>query len=232
LRRTNEVEQVKLVDVVRDRINVGRKVEQRIPDKKPLHFRDLKHEQRKFYAKCISQAELKTICVLIHKSSLPLDQFRGKSKLYAYGVRLLLERISWYCRDSLLSNDEGDGSVELVFSNRHAMSNVVLREYVEGLEAEIGTEAFHATAGVIRSDQIAAYTPGRRMGLQIADAVASSYYFAVEPSEYGLTEEGYARLLLANAYHHEGENWGYGIQIMPGEADMKRQRGELLADWK
>lgn len=49
-RSAQELNEVKLIDEVRARINQGRKPGQEIPAKRPLHFRDLRHEQRKFFA--------------------------------------------------------------------------------------------------------------------------------------------------------------------------------------
>ena len=69
------------------------------------------------------------------------------------------------------------------------------------------------------------------MGLQIADAVASSYYFAVEKSCYGFTEESYAKLLLPRAYRHDGQLWGYGIKMAPRETEERRRAGEILPGW-
>ena len=63
-RHETEIEQVKLVDEVRARINQGRKPDQQIPAKQRLHFRDLKHEARKFYANRIAQAEVKSVSIV------------------------------------------------------------------------------------------------------------------------------------------------------------------------
>jgi hypothetical protein len=70
---------------------------------------------------------------------------------------------------------------------------------------------------VIRADQIAAYSSGRRMGLQIADAVASSFFYAVNPSRLGFTEDRYARMLKPVVYNREGRYLGYGIKLFPKE---------------
>ena len=49
------------------------------------------------------------------------------------------------------------------------------------------------------------------MGLQIADAITSSYYKAVEPSADGFTEDAYVRLLLPRAY--QGDDSVQGIRF-------------------
>ena len=169
---------------------------------------------------------------MVHKADLNAKQaFIGESRLYFYAVRLLAERLSWYCRDSFCAADAGDGSVDLVFSNRGGLDYTALRDYLDRLDQNRGKYAYSAAHNVIRPTQVETYSPGRRMGLQLADAVASSYFFAVEPSAYGLTEEGYAHLVLPRAYRHNGKLWGYGVKIVPKETDERRQKGELLAGW-
>ena len=70
---------------------------------------------------------------------------------------------------------------------------------------------------VIDSNQIIAYTAGKRMGLQIADAVASSFFYAIEPSNYGFTEDRYVRMLKPVVYNRNGQFVGYGIKFWPLE---------------
>ena len=88
-----ELATVKLVDGVRDRINQLRQPEHRIPDRKPLHFRDFGHDQRKFYAESISQSNVRTITVMVNKRELANpEKFVADSRLYKHAVRLLVER--------------------------------------------------------------------------------------------------------------------------------------------
>jgi hypothetical protein len=232
--RTNaELAQVKLIDEVRDRINQERLPAHRMPPKKPIHFRDLKHEPRKFYAARVGQADLKTMAVMIHKSALASpENFTEETRLYFYAVRLLVERISWYCRDHRRKDDPGDGSACLVFSNRAGMDYEALKNYLVHLHDNRVALKYQAALNIIRPTQFETYTHGRRMGLQLADAVASSYYYAVWKNAYGFTEDSYARLLLPRAYRHQGKLWGYGVKILPREADEQRRNGVILPGWE
>jgi hypothetical protein len=232
VRAVDELVQVKLIDDVRDRLNQDRKPQFHIPPSKPLHFRDLKHDQRKFYAGRLAQAELKTLVVMIHKPDLTSPEtFQKGSGLYFYAVRLLAERISWFCRDHRRKGDAGDGSVKLIFSRRATLDYGALGGHLDHLDANRVALEYLAAPGVVRSDQIEAHTHGRRLGLQLADAVASSYYSAVWVNAYGFTEEGYSRLLLPLAYRHEGSLWGYGVKIAPREGEERRRKGEFLPEW-
>jgi hypothetical protein len=233
IRATDDLTVVRLVDEVRDRFNQDRKPENRMPPRKPLHFRDLRHEQRKFYAGRLGAADVRTVTVLIHKPDLTSPEtFQAGSRLYFYAVRMLSERISWYCRDHRRRDDPGDGSVRLVFSNRATLDYDELRGYLGRLEDNRDALKYGAAPGIVRADQVETHTPGRRMGLQLADAVASSYYFAVWTNPYGFTEDSYARLLLSRAYRGEGKLWGYGVKIIPRESEEKRRGGVFLPGWE
>lgn len=211
-RKSRDLETVKLVDKIRSKLGK--------PVKRPLHFRDLKHEQRLPFIAEIANADLRAVSVLVHKPSLKEpEKFRERYRLYYYAVRYLSERVSWYCRDHRTPRDVGDGTAQIVFSNRSGMSYKEIKDYLDLLQQRTNILEVRIDWSAIKPDKIAACIPGTRMGLQIADAVASSFFYAVQPSQYGFTEDKYARMLKPVVYHHEGCYQGYGIKLWPREAD-------------
>lgn len=99
VRRARELELVGLTNGIKTRLN-------KLPLKKPLHFRRLKHEQKVLFTDQISTAALRTVTILIHKPSLSTPKtFQERYRLYFYAVRLLCERVSWLCRDHMTPND-------------------------------------------------------------------------------------------------------------------------------
>lgn len=197
--KAEDLETVKLVDRVRQKL--------KRPDHKPLHFRDLRHEHRLPLVAEISRASLRAFTLLIHKPSLQDPEvLRQPSLLYFQATQELLEGVCRLCEKA--RPRKGDGTVEVVFSTRSGMS-------YEDLKRFIHKDRFHGTP--IRHDQIYAYPAGQRMGLQIADAVASGFFKAVEPSQYGHTEDRYARMLKPVLYRREETYEGYGLKFWPGE---------------
>lgn len=219
----SDLETVKLVDGIR--------IVLKKPLKKPLHFRDLRHEHRLPYIDEISKADLKTVSVLVHKPSIKEpEKFQTRYRLYFYSVRYLLERVSWYCRDHRSSDDKGDGSAEVIFSNRSGMSYAELKKYLAKIEQDSGFFGVRIEWDIIRPDQILAYSAGSRMGLQIADAVASGFFKAVEPSRLGFTEDRYARMLKPVVFRHKNRYLGYGLKFFPREVDEVIDEEPCL-DW-
>lgn len=181
--------------------------------KQALHFRNLRHEQRVPLARLIGNASLRTVNVLIHKPSITEPEVFQNQRflLYRYATRLLAERISWLCRDHRRTG-MGDGRVELIFSNRSAMSYDELRDYLESLNGNPAADA-RIDWNVIDPELIRAVNHDQLAGLQLADAVASGIFFAINKTQYGETEDRYLRLLAPTIYRHQQRVEGYGLKI-------------------
>lgn len=128
-RRERDLQLVRLAKEVRVLLKKG--------PKQALHFRHLKHEQRVPFVRRIGESPLRHIHVLVHKPSIvdPENFQQEKFSLYRYASRLLIERVSWLCRDYYRPGDTGNGLAELIFSNRSAMSYEDLRDYLRRLRS-------------------------------------------------------------------------------------------------
>lgn len=191
------------------------------PDNHALHFRNLRHEQRIPFSRMIGELPIRTIHIMVHKPSIgdPENFQRQPYSLYRYATRLLIERISWLCRDQ--RRDAPNYLAELIFSNRSAMSYDDLKDYLGRLLAieqnvQIDWGAFDMRlVRAVNHDQLA--------GLQLADAVASGAFYAVHKSVYGETEDRYLHLTRRVLYRHNRNLGGYGIKFWCSE-DAEKQR--------
>ena len=186
--------------------------------KTPLHFVDLKHEQRVPYIRRVGELPLRTVSVLIHKPLIrEPEKFQNtKYLLYRYATRLLLERVSWLCREQRRTG-EGDGFCEVIFSNRSNMSYDEIRDYLRLLlqQSEANPQEVQIDRTVIVPGRIRAVEHSKLAGLQVADAVASGLHFALKVNRYGETETGYLPHLKKTLYRHKGEAMGYGLKVWP-----------------
>ena len=199
--------------------------------KAPLHFRDLSHQHRVPYVRIIAGKSLRTVSVLIYKPGLqaPENFQREPHLLYRYATRLLLERVSWLCRDNKRAED-ADCAVDLVFSNRSAMSYEELRDYLRYLQGRAELDDCRIHWPSISPDRVRAVNHDQLAGLQIADAVASGIFYSVNLSPYGEVEPRYMEILAPTAYRHQGRSvLGYGIKFMPALTEIEKTLVHLKA---
>jgi Protein of unknown function (DUF3800) len=198
----------------------------------PLHFIDLKHEHRRPYVALIARTPVRGISVVAHKPSCDANLFSAqKYLLYRYLTRLLVERISWLCRDSRVAG-EGNGTTELIFSNRTNMSYQDIRDYLVLLKSD---PKVNIEWTAIDPAKVTAIAHEQLAGLQGADALATSVYLAANLNRYGLNETAYAEALLPKFYRHQNTLWNYGVKWFPGDfAKTKAANPHLegLAAWK
>lgn len=210
IRKQHDLATVRLVDEIRQRLNKARR--------SPLHFRNLKHEHRLPLIDQIGKAKLRIVSVLIHKPSIlePEKFVSTPYLLYRYATRYLLERVSWLCRDR---RRDPSHTARILFSNRSRMSYGDIRDYLQKLRDR--TNDFDVTIdwSTIEPKKIEARTHDSLMGLQIADAVASSFFAACELSPQGFNEPRYAKMLSPVLYRHERQAMGYGLKFWPRDAN-------------
>jgi hypothetical protein len=207
IRKENDLQVVQLARQARELLKKD--------PKKPLHFRNLRHEQRVPLARLLGDAQVRTVNVLIHKPSIPEPEvFQQQAyALYRYATRLLVERVSWLCRDNRRTN-QGNGKVDMVFSNRSAMSYDDLRGYLCKLRDGVTNERdVRVDWDVVNPDTIRAVNHDQLAGLQLADAVASGVFYAVHRNPYAEVEDRYLRLLAKTVYRHKNRAEGYGLKF-------------------
>lgn len=224
IRQTNDLHMVQCLKEVRAVLKKEPKT--------PLHFVDLKHEQRVPYIRRVGELSIRTVNVLVYKPLIAEpEKFQNTSYLlYRYATRLLLERVSWLCRDQR-RNGEGDGFAKIIFSNRSNMSYDDIRDYLRLLlkQAEANPMQVQLDPTVIAPDRIRSVEHSKLAGLQVADAVASGFHFAVKVNRYGETEAGYLPHLKKTLYRHKGEAMGYGLKVWPEDfATVKTKAPEAL----
>lgn len=175
VRRDDERRVIEIVDRVRSKLNEVRQ-SQFMPPKKPLHFRNMRHPARKFYATQIGTSGLEALCHIAYKPSE-----RVKSPYFVAATRVTawaLELIS------------PGSQIELVVAARSGISHASFVEkfWESSEELPVGITADRVSA-------IRLFSPGQRAGLQCADAVASSVFMAWERNHFGQTELSYVRAM-------------------------------------
>jgi hypothetical protein len=68
---------------------------------------------------------------------------------------------------------------------------------------------------VIDPERIRSVEHSKLAGLQVADAVASGFHFALKVNRYGETEPAYLPHLKKTIYRHKDTALGYGLKVWP-----------------
>ncbi len=218
VRQENDLRMVRVLEGIRELLGRERKA--------TLHFYRLNHSQRLPYLRAVAAEPLRTVSVLIHKPSIrEPERFKQEGhRLYRYATRLLLERVSWLCRDHHKSPD-APPTAEVIFSNRAQMSYNKLRDYLSLLQAQSQNRSIEIDWAVVDPARIRAVEHSQLAGLQVADAVASGLFQAVNANRFGDVEPRYASLLKRTFYRGKsGRVLGYGVKPWPGTVeDLKRE---------
>jgi Protein of unknown function (DUF3800) len=200
-----------------------------------IHFADLRHDRRVYVVNRIASSWLTVTSVIIHKDRIEHSEiFTAEAfRLYKYAVRLLLERISWFCRDAV--TNPTDCQCRLIFEHRKALSYDGLRDYLKILQGKpdddewhkllLGNVTIHWPAIVI--EKVEAARKAQYAGLQFADCIASGTRAALE-RRHGFTEHRYAKMLKPRIYKRGSNYTSYGLKFFPGAIETTDERGHWL----
>lgn len=133
---------------------------------KPLHFKDMNHQQRVMAISALCGRPFRSVTVLASKQPIPAGTYRQPNHFYHYLCRYLLERISWLCRDARKDVPEGDGRVQIVFSRKRSMDYNDFRSYIQRLR-DMNDPTIQIHWPVIDIDGIDAQDHGAGLGFKL-----------------------------------------------------------------
>ena len=110
------------------------------------------------------------------------------------------------------------------------MSYEELKEYLSLLVLSSGNaNDVNIDWDVIKNDMVRAVNHEQMAGLQIADAVATSVFYAANKSQYGQVEDRYLRILGKTLYRNKGRLDGYGLKIWCNDTAEKTRLAEVAS---
>ena len=173
-----------------------------------LQFSKLSHIQRRAACVRIAQMPVGAITsVILCKRHLATSHLSTPDGMYLYSIRLLLERVSWFCETA-----SATGALP-TFAHVKRFPYQKLGDYRQRLEArndvEIRWSLFDGHAWRINY-------PSKIELLQVADNAASAIYHAVQPDEFGEVEAQYAKALRPKLYRRGAARLtSYGLKVFP-----------------
>lgn len=186
-----------------------------------LHFQKLNHDQRIVTTKYLAKKPL-GICVVGSNKITLLDHpkfeiFKQKGHLYNYLVRFLLERVTFLCAQAAKADNISNPSIKVVFSRRGGTDYHVMASYLKLMRdgKEVLASKRSINWNILDIDNIRVENHSKWAGLQIADAVTSAYFKALEPNFYGNYETSYALHLKSRLIKRNGKFLDCGLTLIP-----------------
>lgn len=199
----------------------------RLDSRRELHFQPLSDWRKSIVCNKISQLPLRCFVAMSHKVNMRghsnPDAARvsaGKTWFYWWMTRLLLERVTDYCERRSLRDYGAPRLVRLEFSRRGGLRYSHFQSYLYWLRIQSRAGALFLKRGDLKwsvidpLNEVYAYDHPERAGLQLADAVASSFYQAVngEPTPDPQFAIALEPRITRNA---DNQLFGYGLKLMP-----------------
>ena len=180
-----------------------------------LHFQKLTHSQRLKAAQDLAGFSIAAVTnVVIHKNLLGQPMPAGNvsfisrpDPMYLWALRLLLERVSWYC------DEHGSGEAIVTFAHVRHFKAQKLHDYRRALSLTPGVQIRWP---VYDHHRFRIDGPSYVELLQLADITASALFKAIEPDGYGNTETRYLSDLRPVLYRRGTANVvSYGLKVFP-----------------
>lgn len=190
-------------------------------------------EQKHLISCLIAASPIRTAVITAHKPSLTNNNMHDKhGKLYYFLSQLLIERISWICRDACSTFKSGDGTPKIIFSERKSLRYQDFIEYAKMLRDDKGKHPSNTDWRHIDLSKVVEVEQENCDGLRLADFIASAYGRAIEYKGYGHTDDRFVRPLKANIYRSNGKAFKNGFKLFPREAEALIESDDRFAWFK
>ncbi len=208
-----------------------------VTQRRDLHYRNLSPTRKIAVCDYISGLPLRGFAVCSNKKNMRQYQNPRASKIpsqqwfYNWCVRLLLERVTAFCKQRTMADFGEMKKIKIEFSRRggHRYSQTKAYHYYLGFQQEgdaIYLKTREPVTKMLSTDLMEDHPHFSRAGLQLADCVASSFYQAIDclgPGQTLLTPAQHLRPIMAK---ENGEIRSFGVALFP----TPPWKGNLTAD--
>lgn len=181
-----------------------------------IHIRKIKEFNRRAYI--VNQLrDEKFTYINIIADTRKLDKSLSSLTAYNYLCRFLLERVSWFLRDT-------NRFADLVLSSRGTSRDNELIEYIQSKLIP-----FPENEIIDRFLKLKAKSPSEWDLLQLADVCATTLFLSLEINAYGFCLPCFSRALASHLYSRNGNIIKYGIKYF--DDNMKPKQKEFENQW-
>lgn len=166
----------------------------------------------------ISEESFTYMCVIADTNKLDYTKIDSAATAYNYLCRMLLERVSWFLRDTNRVSD-------IVLSARGTSRDGELITYIKDRLLTYPNNQIVKTV----FERITAKPAGSWDLLQLADICATTMFLTYEKNGWGFRTPCFTKVLSDHLYHYGGRVDRYGIKYFTNE--MKPASDLLKCDW-
>ncbi len=184
-----------------------------------IHLRKIPDYYRRAYiVREISNEEFTYINIIADTNKFDRTKIASSELAYNFLCRMLLERVSWFLRDTHRIAD-------VVLSARGTKRDGELIDYIQNkLLPYAGNQIASSTFEKISAKQAAQWDL-----LQLADVCATTMFLAYQENGWGFCTPCFSRVLQSHLYAHNGRIDSYGIKYFT--PDMQPGADELKDRW-
>ena len=183
-----------------------------------IHLRKITDfNKRTYIIRELEREKFTYVNIVVDTYKLNLAIAASSAIAYNYTCRMLLERVSWFLRDT---NRIGD----IVLSARGTSRDGELIDYIHKLLTD---EDNQIAQGIF--DKISAKAANTRDLLQLADVCATTTFLAYEMNGWGVRVPCHFKVLQNHIYRYKGRMERYGLKYFSN--DMKPSENELKCDY-
>lgn len=191
-----------------------------------LHFQNLSKNRRRVQAAsglCALPVSI-TTAVVIDKASVATESsLSSRRELYFYALQLLLERVSWFVRDS------GGGTARVTVAHIARMKVSAYQSAWREYAADPGSMEW----GVYAPYPIHVSNPKTQELLQVADLAVSAIARAIGTQCAPAHRDDLLRALWPTVYRRNGHPApSYGLKVFPGSATHTGGTYAWLPRWR
>jgi hypothetical protein len=169
--------------------------------------------RRGYIVKTVADYNFSCVHVLFDTNKFDKGKIPSDVLAYNYICRFLLERVSWYLRDT---NREG----KIILSSRGTARDNDLQSYIWDKLIPYHENEISPVFTGVECKAASSWDM-----LQLADICTTSMFYSHEVNAYGMTVPCFAMRLWAKNYRHNGQVDRYGVKYFSDE--MKPSSGAL-----
>jgi hypothetical protein len=194
--------------------------------KQDIHYSDLSPKRRAAMCGHLAALPLRAFALLSNKKNMEgysnprAEKVRSQQWFYNWCVRLLLERVTDYCKRRSQKDYGEVRRLKIEFSERRDVSYAQTKAYQEVLRIQSRAGSLYKgkrdiKADVLHPDLIEAYPHCERDGLQLADSVPAAFFQAVNAFGPGEWDTQFAKMLKSRMATEDGQYRDYGVALQP-----------------